>query len=309
MDISNKKSIVAAVLGYMQEHTLSQNEMCRRTKINAAYMSAILNGDESIGETVIKDSFYERLASEVGFSLEVDMWPHIKTMQFAQIIKALTDAKNGQSSSALRTITAPAGFGKTDGIDRFCEKNPKHTYRITVSDAMLMSDVVNELLRLLGLPVSGTKHAKYVAIALKLRDIRQQGGKPLVIFDEAENAKRPLLRMLKSLYDGVNQHCVIALIGTDQLLDRMLRDKAKNVTGIPQVYSRMKSGIIELSETIEFAPFYDALNIDKELRKLLNTLCSSYRELRDYLLPAMQEMKKLGEPLTVSTFKRFHAMR
>ena len=170
---------------------------------------------------------------------------------------------------------------------------------------MNMSDVVNELLGQLGLPMTGSKHARYVAISVKLRNIKNEGGSPLLIIDEAENSKRPLLRMLKSLYDGINKHCVIVLIGTDQLEDRLLRDVKKNVLGMPQFHSRLKSGITYLSTEKEFELFFDKLNVDRELRKYLSQQCDSYRELSQYLAPALNEAEKQNEPLTLKTFKKF----
>ena len=135
-------------------------------------------------------------------------------------------------------------------------------------------------------------------IVAHLKQLKLQGLKPMLVFDEAEYMKQPALCAMKELYDALNSICAVVMIGTDQLIKNIERLKKRNKDGIPQLYRRIKFGIRVLPLIDRtFKQFLNDIS-DKDLIKFLLTNCDNYGELHDALVPAMREADKAGVPLT-----------
>jgi Uncharacterized ATPase, putative transposase len=247
-------------------------------------------------------------------------WHTVATPQFLQIITALEDAKtNGRT----KMLIGNTGVGKTYSINKFCLKYPEHTYVITVSDVYTLEDIVDELCEILGLkydPYNGkmsSKSKKYRVdrICEKLIEIKSNGGKPILIFDECENMKMAALKNIKGLYDKLKGNCSIVLIGTGRLISRMLNinfnKQGKSRESLPELYGRFKAGLryIEPVTPEQFSPFLDKYVSDKQLRKFICSTLESYRDLNTHLEPVMQEAQQLNKPLTETLYKLFHEIR
>jgi len=245
-------------------------------------------------------------------------WKTIPVIQFKEMFNALEDAKT-EGKTAM--IIGATGYTKSYSIDKFCKKYSEFTYRITVSSLYKLPDIINELTEIVGVDygVLNGRVAAYSfkvrldAIVKKLIEINMMGGKPIIIFDEGENIEIAVLKMLKALYDALKDYCSIVLIGTEQLLTKLLNLKKRNRDAIPQLYSRFKLGQITLSPIVkhrDFKPFFE-LYIPNEigLQKLLIEKCDNYRELRDALEPALKKAELQGEPLTEELFRIIHKMK
>lgn len=240
-------------------------------------------------------------------------WQHQNTPQFKEIIYMLESCKK-QGTTAM--IIGSTGIGKTYAIDKFCNQNQKHTYRITISSLYKLVDIVNELTEKIGIdaPQINTMQVKSFKyrmdkIVAELIAINENGGFPIIIFDEAENMEMAVLKMLKALYDALKDHCAIVLIGTEQLDNKMLNLTKRNRDGIPQLYRRFKAGRRELKKIkpADYSRFFEAHNIaDKNLQLLLAQLCTNYGELHDYLEPVLREAKQRGKQVDENIFRLFH---
>ncbi len=143
-----------------------------------------------------------------------------------------------------------------------------------------------------------------MGISNKLKELKMMGHQPLVIIDEAENLRLPVIQVLKGLYDHIVGYSSIVMIGTSQLTDALQRMRIKNKNGAPQFYRRIKAGIRVIPAEKDFKAFYKKFNIDdKELCSLLNELCENYGELHDYLEPAIRAADEKGKPLTEQFFR------
>ncbi|MEP7317116.1 MAG: ATP-binding protein [Panacibacter sp.] len=237
----------------------------------------------------------------------------LPVLQFKEMISTLEASKN-EGKTAM--IIAPTGYSKSYSIDRFCMKYPDYTYRVTVSSLYKLPDIINELTELTGVDfdyIQGKKVSpnsmklRVDAIVKKLISINEMGGKPIIIFDEGENLEITVLKMLKALYDALKDHCSIVLIGTEQLLAKLLNLRRRNRDAIPQLYSRFKLGKKLLSPIVkhrDFKPFFEQY-IPNEigLQKLLIEMCDNYRELNDALEPALYKANLQGKPLTENLFR------
>jgi hypothetical protein len=315
MQTEQKQHVTASARAYMEEKGLTAVELSTMSKVNQTYMSQILNGiyvtTANDKEVEIKDQYFHRIAEAIGMPLRPVYWKTILTPQMSELLASLEHAKTNCMAS---TLICPTGMGKTWTIERFKERNPKHTYVFTVNSLVKVHDVINWLLEELRVPTKGmSKAKKLITIVTELRKIRREGGFPLIAFDEMENAPLPLVKFVKGLFDGMKhgdtRYGAIVQLGTDQLLTKMTRLKFSNTEAGPQYYRRFKAGIREISTRCDFAQFFDAVNLkDRDLRKMLEHLCDNYGELNSYLEPALREAHERGEELNEDFFRRMYNM-
>lgn len=310
MELALKNEIREAAIRYMNEKKLSQDDLALKSGLNGSYLSSIVNGKwemVSAGNkpVQIQDKWFVMLADIVGVRVNKLFWQTVMTKQMQVIIDGLTTAKE---TGRTTTLICNTGMGKTYAVEKFIHENPKHTYLITISSLLKLHDVVNILLRLLGLPEKGSKAMRMISIIMKLREIKRNGGKALLIFDEGENMELSLIKMMKGLYDGLSGYASIAVIGTDQLQAKMLSLKNSNRDAGPQYYRRFKAGVRIVNSVPNFEPFFDLFVPEKGLQKLLNNICDNYGELHDYLEPALREADARGVELTEMFFRVMYDM-
>ena len=303
--LEQKNQIIQLAQEWATRHNMSQSDLAKHTGINAGYLSNMLRNQYSTEvagkEVPIGDKWFAILSSALGFSLKKQYWFTVQTKEFNQMIHELRVAKN---DSRVITIINETGYGKTYCIEKFMNIHPQHTYRITVNSMYKVRDIINDLAEALGTSIKYNTIDSLRQITVRLRQLKMSGYQPLIIIDEAENLKLPVIQMLKGLYDNLIGYASIVLIGTSQLIDLMDKMKRSNKNGAPQFYRRIKAGIKTIDSTKDFKPFYEKMSIeDKGLQKLLNLLCNNYGELHDYLEPAMKEADETGKPLTENFFR------
>lgn len=301
MKVEHQKQIREALIAYTQTssktYVMSQNEVAKKLSINAAYISAIVNGEDKVGKSTISDMYWQKIAELVGIQVTKKYWEVKQTPQMVAILDALEDAKNFGRTI---TIVGETGCGKSFTIDElFMKKNPVACYKIVIGNLDNIGDIIDKLADAIGLKLGNmnkSKKLKEVTYALLLMQFR--GQKPLVIFDEAEYMSHVALCSIKSMYDLLNGICGLVMVGTEQIIRNYDRLKNKNKIGIPQLYRRIKFGI-------RYIPNIDKkyneflLDVeDKELIKWLRSNCENYGELHDVLEPAKREAERLGEPLS-----------
>lgn len=308
-----KQKIVDHAKKYAAENSgMSQNALAKHADINPGYLSNMLRGNFSTevdGKQVpISDKWFHQLATAIGFALTKQYWGVVQTQEFSQIIHELTVAKN---DSRVITIITDTGFGKTYSVNKFCLANPQHTFKITVTALHKVRDIILLLAEAIGVPprFTSSSYQNYtigllLSITDKLKELKMMGHQPLVIIDEAENLKLPVIQVLKGLYDHIVGYSSMVMIGTSQLTDALLRMRNKNKNGAPQFYRRIKAGIRIIPADKDFNAFYKKFKIeDKGLCSLLNSLCDNYGELHDYLEPALRAADEKGKPLTEQFFR------
>ncbi|HEX8460912.1 MAG TPA: ATP-binding protein [Segetibacter sp.] len=245
------------------------------------------------------------------------IWKTVPVRQFKEMIATLETAKD-EGKTAM--IIGNTGYTKSYSIEKFCREHKEYTYRITVSSLYKLPDIINELTEKVGVDyqlingriLTRSMKVRLDAIVKKLIEINMMGGKPIIIFDEGENLEISVLKMLKALYDALKDHCSIVLIGTEQLLNKLLNLKKRNRDAIPQLYSRFKIGQVTLSPIVkhrDFKPFFEKYIPDEiGIQKLIIEKCDNYRELRDALEPSLNKAALLGKPLTEELFRIIHKM-
>lgn len=290
-----KQQITEALNQYIETHSISANELVKRANVNESYISSIRKGETTVGKSDIKDKWYLMIADHIGFKLTKEYWGLKETPQLRRMLATLEDAKeNGLTN----IVIGETGSGKSYISDLFLRANPIDTFKIVVGSLDTIGDLLDKVIDALKIATPKTKSKKIGEIAKRLKQLRLEGFKPHLIFDECEYMKQPALCSMKELYDALIGICGITLIGTSQLIDNLDKLRKKNRSGIPQFYRRIKFGIRELpSIDRTFAMFLETVE-DKSLRNFLKQNCDNYGELHDVLVPAMKEADRTDSELT-----------
>ena len=292
---TQKEQITQALNTYIAQHWISANEIVKRTGVNESYISSIRNGETTVGKSEIKDKWYILLADFLGVKLQKEYWTMRETPQLYRMLATLEDAKENGTTNI---VIGETGCGKTYISNLFIKANPIDTFKVVVGSLDTIGDLLDKVIDVLKIATPKTKSKKIGEIAKKLKQLKLEGQKPHLIFDECEYMKQPALCSMKELYDALFGICGITLIGTSQLIDNLEKLRKKNRAGIPQFYRRVKFGIRELP-TIDrtFSDFLRGIE-DKKLLNFLKSNCDNYGELHDVLVPAMKEADRTGNPLT-----------
>lgn len=235
-------------------------------------------------------------------------WKNLPTIQFKEIISELEAAKDEQKNVML---IADTGLGKTNTIELFKTKRNRHTYVVTLGDTYNLMALLIDVQEMLGVKISrgkNEKHGAFKKIAERLKEFADAGDKPVIILDEAENAKMPTLKAIKQLYDAIKGKCGIVLIGTEQLIFNL--NKKSNGQSIPQLRRRFKAGtrfISSFNKQKDMRPFFNEFIPDQpDLQDLLIELCDNYGELNDYLDPFLRYCDRTGKPVSADLFRAYH---
>ena len=295
-----KEQILTELESYLSLHDMSANAFAKKSNVNPAVISAIRGGATTISagagkDVIIADKYYSLIAETIGISITNSYWEVVPTAQMQRILATLEDAKEFGYTNV---VIGETGCGKTYVSNIFAKNNPVDLFLVTVGSSDNIGDLLDKIIDALKIGSEKSKGKKIRAIVNRLRDLKFNALKPMIIFDEAEYMKQPALCAMKELYDNLNGICSIVLMGTDQLTRNLDKLRKKNKEGIPQLYRRIKFGIRYLP-TIDrtFKQFLNGLN-DSNLVRFLCENCDNYGELHDILVPAMREADRTGEMLT-----------
>lgn len=305
MTHEEKQQIVKAAQGYMADKGISQNELAKLTGVNASYLSSIMKGvftftnSRTGEESPIADKWFQAIADRIGLKLQKEYWPLVRTEQFVDIVKELTEAKE---SASTRIIVGETGCGKSYTVDRFRQVYPQGTYVVTCNQNDTISDLIRKMQKVLKVSFDGSVSYRIDRISMELSRIADNGQQPVLIFDEAEYLSTRGLLSIKTIYDYLKGICGIVLIGTDDILNKL--EKTKRKEGMPQFIRRFKAGIRHVRPIDRtFSKFFEGRGYAKDLVKLLRLNADNYGELADFLEPALREADRRGCPLTKEFFE------
>jgi DNA transposition AAA+ family ATPase len=301
MNTELRIQIINELEKFMVLQGMSANDVAKKTGVSSAYISNMRAGNFTInagkGNIVdIADKYFEAIATLISFELEKSYWKNVPTAQMKRIISTLEDAKQFGYTNV---IIGETGCGKTYIAGLFAQNFPLDCFTIKVSSQDNIGDLLEKVCDNLHIPTEKSKSKTLRAITRKLAQLKADGHKPMVIFDEAEFMRQPALCNMKELYDNLNGICSIILMGTDQLTNHLEKMRKKNKDGIPQLYRRIRFGIRVLP-TIDrtFKQFLNSFEIPSQVSKFLRENCDNYGELHDVLVPALREAERTGQPIT-----------
>lgn len=315
MEKKQKDEIIRAAKDYMQRHGMSQAAFAKLSGISSSYMSNLLNGVYTYkagGDKVVEiaDRYFISVASTIGYDIDKTFWKVELTPQFVIAISALERAHLNCTArmGGVKMIIGEIGSGKTTAIDQYCKANPTNTLRITINDLDTIHDILDEIARQLDIQLPNKKGARLRAIGMEFRTRALRGERNILIIDEAENTKLPGIRAYKAIYDMIKGYAAFVIAGTPHLVKMIDRLELKGVNGVPQFKSRMKANMIALPPIDRTYKNFMYKVDDENLRKILVELCRDYRELNDYLEPALLAADKDNVPLTDNYFRTMYGI-
>lgn len=310
-----KRDITYSLANFIADNSCSAAKIASDLKVNEAYISQILNYKYAIGKTEIKDKYFSLIAQYVGVKLKKDYWQRCDTRQSLMIEAYIAEAKD---FSMIKTVIGETGVGKTFTVDAFVDAYKQESvYRITVGQLHTVVNVIDDLLIAMNIDLKGDKVSKLRKMQEFLKDKHHSGKTPLIIIDEAENLKLPVIGLLKQLYDMVvkTRYCGIVLIGTSQLTEKIEKMVRRNKIGVPQFLRRIKAGM-EIIKSIDWWKDKAFINYLKELVgehsgiiPLLKELANNYGEVNDYIEPAMRDAERLNEEFNYEFFVKRYRLR
>lgn len=309
MEEEVKRQVIQAVFEYKDKNGISSDaRLAKAIGVNPSYVSAWANGkleykSSEEGYSAIGDVHYTRAAKAVGYALEKQYWSTVATHQLVDILYHLEQSRERGS---LKMIIGESGCGKTYSVNTYCQENPEHIYRITLSNTASIYDVIDELTEKIGLSTTIKRQGKVVRVIKRLQELADKGVKPQIVMDECENVKLPILGLWKGMYDQLIGRCSIVLLGTPELQDMLKSFVRRQKVGAKQFARRAKAGTVRLQPIDRtFSAFFQGKDIDQSVRSCLLALCDNYGELNDYLEPALRAADEDEVPLTEQFFLEY----
>lgn len=245
--------------------------------------------------------------------MENQIWKRIQNLQYKEGI-AHMEKIWGRGKSGM--LIGTTGVGKTFMVNRFAANKKITAFVVTASKSHRLFHILSELMAQMGWEAREIKAMKEKdrvdAIVDYLKVLKSEGKKPIIIIDESENLDISVLKTVKTFYDVLNNKCSILLIGTPELIEKLLNKMTRHRGGIPQLYRRLKVGtkvLPAINKHVEFQAFFTEHGVKEvSLQNLLLKHADNYGELHDFLEPLLLEMQETGEPLSAKMFKDYHGI-
>ena len=231
--IKDEKQQIAARLKEYCDKMGSQNKAARSLNgTSTATVSKMLSGD---WET-ISDEMWRAVAAQIGH--DTGAWQIVKTGAYKRMEFLMEQAK---AESLVIAITGLAGCGKTEAIKSYT-KGRQNVYHLMCSEYWNRPTFITKLLRALGKDVGGSVSDQMDAIVETLTG----ADTPLIILDEADKLRDPVLYFFISLYNQLEGRCGIIMVATEYLKNHIERGVRLKKKGYEEIYSRIGRKFVQL---------------------------------------------------------------
>ncbi len=274
MKTAEKKQIKEQLIKYVERYG-SQNKAAKSLKgVSSATLSQIINNNWEL----IKDEMWRNIKAQISYNPEG--WQIVETYVFEELSTILHDAQFG---SQVFAITGNAGIGKTATIKQYAASN-RRTYVLSCNEYWNRKYFLSELLTQMGIESGGLTVAEMMdEIVSELK--RQE--RPLIIMDEADKLKDPVLQFFITLYNNLEDICGLVMIATNHLKKRIERGVKLNKRGYKEIYSRIGRRFVAL----EGLSYPDVMNVciangltDKtEIKNIFNECDGDLRRVKRLL--------------------------
>ena len=198
-DTQNKGNaqLLIEVKALMELESISGNALSKLCGISGASVSQWLSGIYPANPEQLE----KKIAAWLQRRREVEALPLQGVERFQTVVKTVV---YNQVTGSLRqchlygkigVVTSPSGTGKTTAIRDYVEQNPG-SIAIDCHPTFPMRSVLQEIAKLGGIEARGNVHEVLMAICEKLK-----GSGKVIILDEAEHLKAPVLDVVRRIYD------------------------------------------------------------------------------------------------------------
>lgn len=229
---TNERQAIAVRLKNYCDQKGSQNKAAKSLGISSATVSKVLAGE---WET-ISDDMWRSIAARTGH--DATQWAIVRTSAYDRMTFLLTQA---QEESLVLGVIGFAGCGKTEAIKNYTAGH-RDVYHLCCSEYWTMRTFIGKLSKCLGMDMGGSTSDQMEAIVERLQSIDT----PLIVLDEADKLKDPVLYFFISLYNQLEGQCGIMLCATDYLQKRIERGLRFGRKGYEEIHSRIGRRFIKL---------------------------------------------------------------
>ena len=231
MTQTEKQAIAASLKNYCEQKG-SQNKAARSMDISSATVSKVLASDWD----TISDDMWRSIAARTGH--DATQWAIVRTSAYDRMTFLLTQA---QEESLVLGVIGFAGCGKTEAIKNYTAGH-RDVYHLCCSEYWTMRTFIGKLSKCLGMDIAGSTSEQMEAIVERLQAVDT----PLIVLDEADKLKDPVLYFFISLYNQLEGQCGIILCATDYLQKRIERGLRFGRKGYEEIHSRIGRRFIKL---------------------------------------------------------------
>jgi len=226
MKQADKVKIVDLLKMYITQKG-SQNKAATSLKgVSAAVISHLINGNWE----PYSDDMFRNIGNQIGYNSQ--NWQFAITTNARILLEDLNKAKQQQS---VLTILAPAGSGKSEITKKYASEVPE-AIRIECAGYWDEKHFLQEILTQMGIrnPHNKVPQMMYEIIS----SLKNYKTPPILILDEVDKLRDPLLYFLITFYNELKWKCSIVLLSTyyfKKRLDDGLRNRKK---GYEELVSR-----------------------------------------------------------------------
>lgn len=290
LSIEQKQQVSEAVNAWIDDSNKARsgNKLAEKAGINSNYVSHIKGGVfqfKSKGDrvTVIRDSYFERIADAIGINLNDRMhWDFIGNY------RRITRACNKAKKKAIRcVIDGWTRMGKTHSLERYAATNDYVLY-VKCTQNMSSKDLLEEILHALGIHdnIRGN-HAKLRIIKATITNRKGY----LIIIDEVEVVKPGIYGVIKDISDWAQGKAGFIICGMDIInkLDKLAR---AHKPGFPQLRGRFFGNQVLTANNLSQNEVIDVCIYEKITSKGAQNVLAQYANDLDTLSQYVADIKE-----------------
>ncbi len=235
IDIALKHEITAALAADVEATTKtypSRAKQADRLGINKGTLSVVLNKSWLGNSRLLSDKKWIEIANKIGFDLSSD-WGVAETDTFLILSSMFDFCKNHSATAAFCDF---AGIGKSFAANTYADRH-SHVYVLEGSKAEKKGNFIRSLATIVGVANRGSLDFMLEQSIKELKSNRMN--KPLLIFDEAGDFSPGVYKLLKRLYNELEDMCGMIFIGAEDFKINIQKGIRQQKNAFAEVWSRI----------------------------------------------------------------------
>lgn len=233
MTDQTKSEIKTKLAHYVAKYD-SQNKAANSLRgVSAATISQVLNDNWE----KISDEMWRNIAAQIGSR----QWATVETSFYRLFTDLLEDAR---LNSFVYAVTAEAGSGKSFTVAAYAASH-RNVYHIICCEQWSLQAFLTEILRALGMEQK-TMINDNLSMLNEIVATLKKSDCPLLILDEADKLRQPLLYSLITLYNQLEDYCSIVICATSHLEKKIHGGVRLGKLGFNELYSRIGRKFVQI---------------------------------------------------------------
>lgn len=227
----NKEQIRTKLADKIQRLNISNNYAAKQMRISSATLTHVLNNTwKSKPELSPSDQMWRQIATWAGVN---SGWQTAETSDFKRIHEICTICQN---KSISRALSAAPGTGKTYALKEFASSYPEVFY-IECDEYWSKRVFLNSLREAMGLIEANYEGGNIYEMTDEIIRFLNKKQSPLVIIDEFDKLKDPVMNFFKTFYNKT--HSGFLLAGAPYLQKRIIKGARLQKQTYQEIFSRI----------------------------------------------------------------------